>query len=233
MNKKPTVSVIIPAYNRAHLIGRAIKSVLNQAYQDFELIIIDDCSTDNTDEVVREFQKKDNRIIYLKHDQNKGGSAARNTGIKVSKSEYIAFLDSDDEWLPEKLEIQMEAILKQNVSMVTCFCNSYNDEGKLLNKYNKTYYGNPLYNHMLNNIAGTSLILVRKKDLNRVGCFENTPSQQDHILILKLLGIGVNIATVKKVLVKYHEHSDSRISGISERKIEGEKNCLLLPKAIF
>jgi len=122
MNKKPTVSVIIPAYNRAHLIGRAIKSVLNQAYQDFELIIIDDCSTDNTDEVVREFQKKDNRIIYLKHDQNKGGSAARNTGIKVSKSEYIAFLDSDDEWLPEKLEIQMEAILKQNVSMVTCFC---------------------------------------------------------------------------------------------------------------
>jgi len=65
MNKNPTVSVIIPTYNRAHLVGRAIQSVLNQTYQDFELIVVDDGSTDNTDEVIKEFQQKDNRIIYL------------------------------------------------------------------------------------------------------------------------------------------------------------------------
>jgi len=97
MNKNPKVSVIIPTYNRAHLIGRAIQSVLNQTYQDFELIVVDDGSTDNTNEVIKEFSQKDKRILYIKHDKNKGGSAARNTGIKAARGEYIAFQDSDDE----------------------------------------------------------------------------------------------------------------------------------------
>lgn len=106
--KNPTVSVIIPTYNRAHLIGRAIQSVLNQTYKDFEVIIVDDGSTDNTEDIIKEFQKKDKRIKYIRHDKNKGGSAARNTGIKVARGEYIAFQDSDDEWLAEKLDKQME-----------------------------------------------------------------------------------------------------------------------------
>lgn len=76
----PTVSVVIPTYNRAHLVSRAIQSVLNQTYQDFELIVVDDASTDNTEEVVKDF--KDNRIRYIYHDENKGGAAARNTGVK-------------------------------------------------------------------------------------------------------------------------------------------------------
>lgn len=100
--KIPTVSVVIPTYNRAHLVGRAIQSVLNQTYQDFEIIVVDDGSTDNTEEVVKSFN--DPRIRYIRHDQNRGGSAARNTGIKMARGEYIAFQDSDDEWLPEKLE---------------------------------------------------------------------------------------------------------------------------------
>lgn len=120
MNKVPTVSIIIPTYNRAHLIERAIESVLHQTYQDFELIIIDDGSTDNTDDIINKFQKKDDRIIYLKHDRNKGGSAARNTGIKASRGEYIAFLDSDDEWLPEKLEKQMDFFESNNYGFIYC-----------------------------------------------------------------------------------------------------------------
>lgn len=103
----PKVSVIIPTYNRAHLIGRAIKSVLNQTYKDFEIIIVDDGSTDKTEEVVKDF--KDERVRYIRREKNKGGSAARNTGIKAARGEYIAFQDSDDEWLPEKLEKQMKA----------------------------------------------------------------------------------------------------------------------------
>ena len=99
--KNPTVSVIIPTYNRAHLVGRAIKSVLNQTYRDFEIIVVDDGSTDNTKDIIKEFQKKDKRIKYIPYEKNKGGSAARNTGIKAAKGEYIAFLDSDDEWAYE------------------------------------------------------------------------------------------------------------------------------------
>ncbi len=101
----PTVSVIIPTYNRANLVSRAIKSVLNQTYQDFEIIVVDDCSEDNTEEIVKSFN--DSRIRYIKHKKNKGGSAARNTGIKRARGKYIAFLDDDDEWLPSKLEKQI------------------------------------------------------------------------------------------------------------------------------
>lgn len=108
MNKNPTVSVIIPTYNRAHLVGRAIQSVLNQTYKDFELIIVDDGSTDNTEDIIKKYQKKDERIKYIRRKKNKGGSVARNTGINAAIGEYIAFLDSDDEWLTEKLERQMK-----------------------------------------------------------------------------------------------------------------------------
>src|SRR4030043_1337098 len=107
MNKAaPTVSVIIPTYNRAHLVGRSIRSVLNQTYQDLEVIVVDDGSKDNTAEIVRGIT--DPRIVFLKHEKNRGVSAARNTGLKAARGKYIAFQDSDDEWLPQKLEKQLE-----------------------------------------------------------------------------------------------------------------------------
>jgi len=109
MNEKtPTVSVIIPTYNRAHLVGRAIRSVLNQTFQDFEIIVVDDGSTDNTEEVVKGFN--DPRIRYIRHEENHGGSAARNTGICAARGEYIAFLDADDEWLSMHLHRKLQLL---------------------------------------------------------------------------------------------------------------------------
>lgn len=104
----PEVSIILPTYNRSHLIRRAISSVLNQTYRDFELIIVDDGSTDQTDKVVRGFE--DERISYIWHAENLGAAAARNAGIGVAKGTYIAFQDSDDEWLPRKLEMQVKVL---------------------------------------------------------------------------------------------------------------------------
>lgn len=114
------VSVIIPTFNRAKLIKRSIQSVLDQTYQDFEVIIVDDGSTDDTKSVIESF--KNPRIKYISHDINKGPSAARNAGIKNAKGKYIAFQDSDDEWLPEKLEKQMECFdtVSPRVSIVYC-----------------------------------------------------------------------------------------------------------------
>ena len=104
----PTVSVIIPTYNRARLVGRAIQSVLNQTYQNFELIVIDDGSTDNTEEVVKGF--RDERLHYIRLSEGSGGSAVpRNTGLKTARGEYIAILDDDDSWLDEaKVKEQVE-----------------------------------------------------------------------------------------------------------------------------
>jgi len=108
--KRPLVSVIIPTYNRLHTLDRAIKSVLRQTYDYLEIIVIDDGSTDGTDSYIKNIN--DDRIIYLRHENNRGVSAARNTGIIASKGEYIALLDSDDEWMPEKTSIQLETLSK-------------------------------------------------------------------------------------------------------------------------
>ena len=107
----PKVSVIIPTYNRAPLLQRAMKSVLAQTYENIELIIVDNASSDNTSEIIKDF--KDERIKYLRHSTNKGGSAARNTGIRSAEGEFISLLDDDDELFPEKIERQ---IRKFNVS---------------------------------------------------------------------------------------------------------------------
>lgn len=105
-NENPKVSVIIPCYNGEKFIGEAIESVLNQTYQDFEIIIVDDGSTDNSKDTVEPYLA-DSRIKLIQHGKNKGIPAARNTGIKASRGEFIAFLDQDDLWLSEKLEKQI------------------------------------------------------------------------------------------------------------------------------
>lgn len=100
------VSIIMPSYNTAQYIGATIKSVLNQTYTNWELIIVDDCSTDNTDEVVKKYLN-DKRIKYLKNEQNSGAAVSRNRALREAKGQWIAFLDSDDLWMPEKLEKQI------------------------------------------------------------------------------------------------------------------------------
>lgn len=110
MNK--LVSIIMPSYNTANYIEASIESVRHQTYENWELIIVDDCSTDNTDEVVRPFLT-DGRIHYLKNEQNSGAAISRNRALREAKGKWIAFLDSDDLWLPEKLEKQV-AFMEQN-----------------------------------------------------------------------------------------------------------------------
>jgi len=104
----PKVSVIIPTYNRAEFLRSAIESALTQTYTDLEIIVSDDKSTDHTKEVVRSFI--DERTKYIRNKGKKGVSAARNSAILASKGEYIAFLDDDDEWFPDKLQRQVEVL---------------------------------------------------------------------------------------------------------------------------
>lgn len=108
------ISIITPAFNASNLIEQTIKSVLAQTYTDWEFIIIDDCSQDDTVSVVEEFVKNDSSIKLIKQEVNQGVAAARNAGLEVAKGEFIAFLDSDDLWAPEKLEKQINFMKKNN-----------------------------------------------------------------------------------------------------------------------
>ncbi len=104
--RAPRVSVVIPTYNRARTLARSVESVFAQSFQDFELILVDDYSKDNTAEMVRKWQS-DPRFRYIRHERNRGAAAARNTAIRAAQTEYIAFQDSDDIWLRDKLELQV------------------------------------------------------------------------------------------------------------------------------
>lgn len=108
------VSIIMPSYNTAKFISKTIESVLEQTYKNWELLIVDDCSTDNTDEIVSKYD--DDRIIYLKNKKNSGAAVSRNKALKNAKGKWIAFLDSDDLWYPTKLEEQIKYMKKNKYS---------------------------------------------------------------------------------------------------------------------
>lgn len=127
MKKNPLISVIIPVFNRAKTIGRAIESCFSQGYHDIEVLVINDHSSDNTDETTKSFDDK--RIRYFSHAENRGPAAARNTGIRNAKGRFIAFLDSDDEWLPCKISRQLEVFVAEpKIGLV--FVNGYNEAEK-------------------------------------------------------------------------------------------------------
>jgi glycosyltransferase involved in cell wall biosynthesis len=190
MNEKnPTVSVIIPTYNRAHLLGRSLRSVLNQTYQDFEIIVVDDASTDDSETVILSLDNE--KIRYLRHEKNKGATAARNTGIKAAKGSYIAFQDSDDEWLPEKLEKQMKVFESAPPEVGVVYTGYYKISGNNITYAPSSYFtkkeGN-LYQQLLKvNHLSTQCILVYKHCLEKVGSFdENLPRHQDWELAIRL-----------------------------------------------
>lgn len=123
----PFFSIIIPLYNREKYISRAIESVLNQRFNDFELIVVDDCSIDDSAKIVKHYSQKDSRIIYIKNERNLERCVSRNRGIQISKGKYICFLDSDDYHLPFHLETFYTQIIKENQPKAFLFSSAFNE----------------------------------------------------------------------------------------------------------
>ena len=189
-NKKndSVVSIIIPTYNRANLIGKSISSVLNQTFKNFEVIVIDDGSIDDTERVVKSFN--DPRIKYIKCEKNKGACAARNVGIEIAKGKYIAFQDSDDEWLPEKLERQMRIFktLPQESIVYTGFWRIKNNKKTYVPLDRVKQKEGNIYKELLRgNFVSTQTLLVKKECFEKLGMFDkNLPRFQDWDLVLRL-----------------------------------------------
>lgn len=185
----PTVSVIMPTYNREYVLGRAIQSVLDQTYQDFELIIVDDGSTDNTEKLVKSFNSE--KISYIRQRENKGPAAARNTAIQQAKGDYIAFQDSDDEWVPEKLAKQMRAFetAPPEVGIVyTGWCTVINNKKEYFLPAGVTPKDGNLFSNLLRrSLVGTPEALVKRECFERAGMFDEALSSiEDWELFLRM-----------------------------------------------
>lgn len=210
------VSIVIPTYNRKNEIIRAICSILQQTYVHYEIIVVDDGSTDNTQEAVRQID--DDRIRYIYLEQNQGACHARNVGIQESKYEYIAFQDSDDEWMPDKLELQMHKMMESpdDVGMVYCRMEGISRNGQenvICPPYewpeDVPLEGNLFRLLLWRNIMGTPTMLIRKECLRQIGGFKDAlQCLQDWELALRIAK-RYRIGFVDEVLVKLHKTSNS------------------------
>ena len=169
--KKPLVSVIIPTYNRKHILTKAIQSVINQTYQSLELLVIDDGSTDGTEKAVKEFS--DSRIRYFRYECNMGVAAARNVGVREATGEYIAFLDSDDEWLEEKTAAQITALMntgEKTIAGCTGFYRIQGDYTKIVQPTSNVSWFKRLL--LKCGLGPGSTLMTSRSAFEKVGCFD-------------------------------------------------------------
>lgn len=217
------ISVVIPAYKRGHIIERAIQSILQQTYQDFEILVVDDGSRDNTESIVASLSKEEPRIRYFCHDTNRGAQAARNTGAKAAQGEWIAFLDSDDYFTPNSLEVRILVAQSEGVKVVHSEC-------KVLRKSESlTTYGVPtlsgyIYRELLTDPGPLySGLFIAKEALEKVGYLdEQIISYQDWdtaIRLAKYFPFGF----VAEPTFIYDRRGDDTISKNIESEVKGYK----------
>lgn len=152
------VSIITPCFNSEKYISQSIQSVLNQTYKNWELLIVDDCSSDTTFSIISDFTKKDSRIKVFKLDKNSGAGVARNFAIHKSQGNYIAFLDADDLWKPKKLETQLHFMQTHNIPFTFSFYETIDETGNLRNETittpSKISYKQLYYCNWIGNLTG-------------------------------------------------------------------------------
>ncbi len=223
----PKVSVVIPVYNCAGLIDKSLDSVLNQTYKDYEIIIVNDGSTDATESVLTNYIKKYPGIIKCFTQENGGSAKARNTAIAHSQGEYIAFLDSDDIWTVNKLEKQMKVIDKdRSINFVFSNARLINHIGEDLNRLYingdvdviRTY---PLFDQLLlKNYIPLSSIVIKRDILNSLGGFEeNLWWCEDYNFLLRVVK-KVNVFEMQEELVLYRLSLQSKSKNLLNRHKE-------------
>ncbi len=214
----------MPAYNAAAFLAQSINSVLAQSYKDLELIVIDDGSTDNTAAIVKQWQNNDKRIVY--HFQsNKGLGAARNSGLKLAKGQWVAFLDSDDLWAEDKLRLQLNAAIDKNADVV--FTNGYylnNDELKVYESLTGFYSGHQLYKLLLthNHIPVLS-VCIKKTLIDTIGFMDTMPlayGNEDWDYWLRACKANVCFLGMEEKLFQYRLH-DNNMSKNKSRMLGG------------
>lgn len=206
-NASPKVSVIIPTHNRAHFLAAAIQSVLRQEFRDFELLIVDDGSTDHTKQVVQSFN--DSRLFYF-YQENKGVSAAVNHGIRCARGDYIARLDSDDVWLPEMLSLSVTALDTQpEIGLVYGRAQGMDEHGNLRNDFRgkpEWFPGEAFRSMLYEDFTCNITVMVRRVCFDRAGLFdESLPITEDWDMWLRVAQ-HYRFAFLDQVVARYRYH---------------------------
>lgn len=228
------ISVVIPTYNRKKYIKRAIDSVIRQSYKSFEIIVIDDGSTDGTYELIK--QSYSSSQISLKKQKNKGVSAARNKGVKLAKGDWIAFLDSDDEWFENKLELQAREIKKSKTFMI-CHTNEiWIRNGIRVNQMKKHQkYGGAIFKKCLDMCRiSPSSVMIHRRIFDEIGLFdEDLIICEDYDLWLRISSKYPVLYIDSMLIKKFGGHEDQlskNINGIEQFRIQSlEKILKTLP----
>jgi glycosyltransferase involved in cell wall biosynthesis len=244
--KRELVSVIIPTHNRRKLLKRAVDSVLRQTYQHFEIIIVDDASTDDTEQEVRSWCMSESRICYIRNEKNIGAAAARNRGVGAATGSYVCFLDDDDEWLPSKLALQLP--LMSGYSIVGCdsirIHKGSSRLGRIRFLFREVYRPKEAIRRIAlsdivkkNSGLSPTTIMVKIRHMKNVGGYDTSlGAAQGRDLFIRLIHrFGEGAAICTPLTIHHQEHDLGRISSSSGRMTglwkEYQKNKHLLSDA--
>lgn len=213
--KDSLVTIITPVYNSERFIKKTIESVSKQTYKNWELILIDDCSTDNSSEIIQDLSKDDNRIRYIRLEKNSGAAVARNTGLEKAQGRYIAFLDSDDLWEPNKLEKQLQFMMNNDIGFSFTAYKLIDEKGNSLNKIVNVPEQIDYNGLLKNTIIGCLTVMI---DRDKIGDFRMplVRAGQDTATWLSILRNGYNAYGLNEPLAKYRKVKGS----ISSNKIK-------------
>ena len=205
--KNNLVSIIMPTYNCGKFIGETIQSVINQTYTNWELIITDDCSSDDTEKVVKKYLK-DKRIKYVRFDKNKGAAEARNNSMNLANGKYMAFLDSDDLWMVNKLEKQLKFMIDNNYNFTCTAYEQVDEDDKLLNKIIKPREKANYNRILLDCPVGNSTVMY---NVDNLGKFKvpNIRKRNDDALWLQILKKEKYIYGINDILMRYRVRENS------------------------
>ena len=233
------VSVIIPTYKRSNYIKRAVLSVVNQSYQNIEIVIVDDnlCGSEEQRYIESDIATLDERIHVVKTEGKVGGGKARNIGVKQSKGEYLAFLDDDDIFLPDKIKVQLAFMLENHYEMSIQDIEWYDEKDRLVEHRTFEYIekDEPEYmlkQHILHHLAPTAIYMIKREAFDRTDGFGETPMGQDWRLMLSCCECRLKIGYMKGVYVHQYLHKGERIS-LGQNKIDGENSLYEIKKAHF
>jgi len=223
MAETPLISIVIPSYNQAKYIAANLDSILNQTFHDFEVIFIDDGSTDNTADILKEYAQKDSRIKYV-YQQNSERAVARTHGISLARGKYVCLVDSDDTWLPEKLEKQLQC-MEANPEIVLCYAsvNRIDSDGNKLKSAARQQegYSGDVYKHLLTrNFIPSVTPMLRRSVLEKVGAqvTEYIPYEDwDFWLRISLQG---KFHHIKEPLGNYRIHPSQSVQNVKASRIE-------------